>query len=60
MGREEPSHISVYRNINAMGRKPMAFFLVSHKLQKQSALKFDERTIPGAKRRGIDGFVLGI
>jgi len=28
MGREEPSHISVYRNINAMGRKLMAFFLV--------------------------------
>jgi hypothetical protein len=35
MGREEPSHDSADKNINAVGRNPMAFFLGLNKLQRK-------------------------
>jgi hypothetical protein len=35
MGREDPSHYSVDKNINAVGRKPMAFFFGLNKLSRK-------------------------
>jgi hypothetical protein len=37
MGREETSHDSVYKNLNAMGRKTMAFFLGLRRLHSRRA-----------------------
>jgi hypothetical protein len=37
MGREEASHDSVYKNLNAVGRKSMAFFLGLYQLHSRRA-----------------------